>query len=86
MSFQFCISEEQAKTKTCPRSIGVQPCYSPFDGQGIRDGGPWSCVGSDCMAWRWVETNVNDGKGGPMHPSGDTHGYCGLAGNPWSRP
>jgi hypothetical protein len=40
------------------------------------------CIGSRCMAWRWVETNVSDGRGG-LKPSTDTHGYCGLAGKPW---
>jgi hypothetical protein len=40
------------------------------------------CQGSRCMAWRWVETHINDGQGG-MKPSSDTHGYCGLAGKPW---
>jgi hypothetical protein len=36
------------------------------------------------MAWRWVETHIPDPAGGPdLIKSGDTHGYCGLAGKPW---
>lgn len=82
----FCVSEQDAKVMTCPLSIGVQPCYHPTDGQGIRDGGPWPCVGSRCMAWRWIETNIRNQEGPDAHlvPSGDTHGYCGLAGIPGS--
>jgi hypothetical protein len=33
------------------------------------------CVGSGCMAWRWVEsTCFANGEG--------WHGYCGMAGRP----
>ena len=39
-----------------------------------------NCIASRCMAWRWVETNIKDGEGTKV--SGDTHGYCGLAGRP----
>lgn len=39
------------------------------------------CIGSECMAWRWVETHISDGQGG-LTPSSETHGYCGLAGLP----
>jgi hypothetical protein len=46
------MTEDEAKTKTCPLSIGIQPLYAP-GGQGVRDGGPWPCGGSECMAWRW---------------------------------
>lgn len=43
----------------------------------------YRCVASGCMAWRWVITHINN-PGEPLFPSGDTHGYCGLAGPPWS--
>lgn len=72
------MTESEAKTKTCPRSIGVQPLYGP-DGNGIRDGGPWACLGSECMAWRWLGTTmVPDGEGERRTSTG----YCGLAGKP----
>lgn len=82
----WCISEFDAKSKTCPLSIPIQPVYHPTDGQGIRDGGPWPCAGSECMAWRFVETHIKDAEGNLTVLSGDTHGYCGLAGKPWSGP
>ena len=41
-----------------------------------------TCMGSLCMAWRWIKTNVPD-KDGDLVVSGDTHGYCGVAGKPW---
>jgi len=69
-------SEEAAKSKTCPLSIPVNPIYHPLDGQGVREGGPWPCVGSECMAWRWVIT-------GSVHGAENSdRGYCGMAGKP----
>lgn len=70
MSIQFCVSEVEAKSKLC--------CLT---GQSDND---QCCVGSGCMAWRWVETHIDNGEGrGELVPSTDTHGYCGLAGPPW---
>lgn len=73
MSIQIIHSEEDAKFgKICP-------ILAP-DPNGI----PTSCQGSMCMAWRWVKTHIHD----PDNPtddlveSTDTHGYCGLAGDP----
>jgi hypothetical protein len=42
------------------------------------------CAGPGCMAWRWHTTHVNEprGLGGTLIESGDTYGYCGLAGAP----
>jgi len=40
------------------------------------------CIASECMAWRWVETNINERPGDPLVASHNTHGYCGLAGKP----
>lgn len=68
---QFCVFEITAKTKVCHRTIGT-PSIGP-------------CVGSNCMAWRWVETNIADDDGNLTVKSGDTHGYCGLAGPEWRR-
>lgn len=33
------------------------------------------------MAWRFVNTHIDDGNGGTKS-SGDTHGFCGMAGDP----
>lgn len=78
---KFCTEEAEAKNKTCHLSIGVNPVYGA-DGHGIMQGGPYGCLGSSCMAWRWVRTHINNPDGGGMIPSDDTHGYCGLAGHP----
>ena len=42
------------------------------------------CIASQCMAWRWVRTHINnpDDPGGDLIPSSRTYGYCGLAGRP----
>lgn len=67
------MTEEEAKTKTCWRSIGVAPVYAP-DGGGIRDGGPWPCVGSDCMAWRWLPSGDNRDKIEAIRAHREKHG------------
>jgi hypothetical protein len=36
---------------------------------------PKFCIGSQCMAWRWRQDNIN---GAFL----TTHGYCGKAGEP----
>lgn len=63
------MTEEEAKTKKCPYTFGVAEIRTA-DGYGIREGGPWECIGSACMAWRWH---------GPVM---DKTGHCGLAGKP----
>lgn len=80
------ITVEEADKRICPRTIGVAPVYD--QGIGLRDGGPWSCVGPRCMAWRWQATCERIsafGVGGTTEPAGktivsETHGHCGLAG------
>lgn len=73
------MTEQEAKTKTCHKTLipvsadGSAPWFSPQ-----------ACIGSACMAWRWLSTHIND----PENPKGDliwsrdTHGFCGLAGHP----
>lgn len=75
------VEERKAGNKTCPLSIGTAPIYSP-SGDGLREGGPWGCCGSECMAWRFARTHISPPDGGDMVQSDDTHGYCGLAGVP----
>lgn len=68
MSVQFCISEHETLKKVC--------CLPGSGGS--------CCLGSRCMAWRWVETYIKNPAGtSDLIRSGDTHGYCGLAGKPW---
>ena len=73
MAIQVCISEVDARKKWCPFAANEAEPVAPSLTR---------CLGSGCMAWRWVFTHIND----PNNPSGDliessdTHGYCGLAG------
>lgn len=77
------LTEEEAKTKWCPQT------FDP-SGDGHRR---LKCVGSACMAWRWVTNGGHYEAVAPNHhgPSfarlipgtgtlSTTHGYCGKAG------
>jgi hypothetical protein len=84
----FCISEEDAKTKWCPFArasnnsddISGTTINRNFKGKPDID---CACLASGCMAWRWVDTHIKDDSGNLTVLSGDTHGYCGLAGKEW---
>lgn len=75
------ISETEAKTKWCPFTFGV-PEQRGADGCGLREGGPWTCCTTNCMAWRPAETPeygraadhefMKSGK----HLQTDPTGYC----------
>lgn len=67
------IKETEAKTRICPQTFAA-PDVRDNEGNGICQGGPWKCVGSDCMAWRWARSH------GQAEAVG--YGYCGLAGRP----
>ena len=103
MSKQFCVSEVEARQKWCPfaqtafswserpvllgNQIGEPQVVAVSANRAPGMADPCNCLGSDCMAWRWVETHVqgpmkDDGSLGDMVASGDTHGVCGLAGPP----
>lgn len=70
--------EELGKT-ICPFTFSVTDQYR--DDVPVRKGGPWSCAGPACMAWRFARTHIN-GPGADLVPSDDTHGFCGLVGMP----
>lgn len=64
------ITPEEAEEKTCP-----------------YDAKNWgTCMGSQCMAWRWASSFVKDKDGqiGDLNGNGyvqvfsETHGYCGV--------
>ncbi len=93
MVLKFAHSIENAKTKWCPfvRAVAEKDDAAgnrwpttedvPEVGSDLQPSN--RCIAYECMAWRWVETHINDPEGGPdMVPSGDTHSYCGLAGDP----
>jgi len=90
---RFCVSEAEAATKWCPyardewnggvEAQRVTNRYYAQDGKSLDPS--VACIGSRCMAWRWVKTNVEgrDADGAPaLVPSDDSHGYCGFAGDP----
>ena len=54
------VTEEEATKKTC-----IQRLVSGWNSA--------HCVGSHCMAWRWVKGSEKASVG---------RGYCGLAGRP----
>lgn len=47
------MTEEEAKTKICPKTFGIPDERDEY-GSGIRQGGPYKCFASGCMAWRWL--------------------------------
>ena len=66
------MTEEQAKTKTCPLSMNAS------------NRGPCDCIASQCMAWKWakhtktrraVYAEAEDIPGARL-------GGCGMAGRP----
>ncbi len=74
--------EEAKKTKRCQESFG--PPATPMQmsytvGVGIAaHTAPLMCLGSACMAWRWVQIIGGDG----FTPMDTDKGYCGKAGKP----
>ena len=64
------MTEKEAKTKWCPIN-------------GDTDAGSSSdCIGSRCMAWRWLHKAGTDENDQPNYYAGPWQGYCGLAGRP----
>lgn len=67
MVTDFSVSLDEAKQKSCPMTFSIPNAA-------------FTCIGKNCMAWRFVEKPVPDPKGsGGYVLSVDTHGYCGMA-------
>lgn len=91
------MTEEEAKKKWCPHArvdsgfagSGVVNRYPKRDGR-CRDvsmqeamlNETVNCIGSQCMAWRWLEKFVAVPGGHFIPEENPTTGYCGLAGKP----
>jgi hypothetical protein len=79
------MTEDEAKTKICHRSIdGADSPATVISNEMFAKN--FACVGSKCMAWVWVMESYVP-KGGdplatrlPTRPS--KNGFCGLAGRP----
>lgn len=65
------MTEDEAKTKWCPFARVVDSARGT-DGEGAR------CIGSACMAWRWLTSPEVVA----AYPGSVADGYCGLAGRP----
>lgn len=75
------IQDERSHSYWCPftrravgdSELGIAACNREAN-EDASDTSP--CIGSLCMAWRWVEI------GGPCGETtfSETRGYCGLAG------
>ena len=82
--------EDEAKTKWCPMvRVAIDGTFLINNRNQVNaeDKGRATCIGSECMAWRWhlqtkpMEYGMLNVSGGPDEYS-ETEGYCGLAGNP----
>ena len=77
------MTEDEAKTKICHRSIDGDDSPAPVIGNEMF-AKKFACIGSACMAWRWWSRSY------PYEPSTpavlearkNDEGYCGLAGRP----
>lgn len=91
------MTEEEAKTKWCPHArVDSTASNRPdsYPGHDIGSGKWPTCIGSACMAWRWVASIPTFQKVDPLNPlstysktraysaPAPTHGFCGLAGQP----
>ena len=76
------MTEDEAKTKWCPQaqvSLAANE-YQSGEAWNKPNDAEWHCIGSGCMAWRWVLQGEETGDGDA--PARLTYGYCGLAGKP----
>lgn len=53
------MTEDEAKLKTCPFTFSVPEVREANDH--VREAGPWNCVGSGCMAWKWQSIEYENG-------------------------
>ena len=70
------MTEDEANTKTCYRTLS----NVALNGHLRRELLP--CIGSACMAWRWISKTGTSEDGKPNYYTGKWKGYCGLAGKP----
>lgn len=80
-------TEDQAAQKWCPfvrtasYIIGGDSAVSANRDTDFENHEFAGCIGSKCMAWRWVgQFLVNDGT------NDEAHGYCGLVCKPTDGP
>ena len=81
------MTEDEAKTKWCPHARASN-AYAEL-GTSVNRGSKGDadkdclCLGSICMAWRWLLTPEEAKENNDNELLEDTEaGYCGLAGKP----
>jgi hypothetical protein len=76
------MTENEATQKWCPhaRKYHSGGSFNRTDND-AKPGGT-HCIGSKCMAWRWVKDPLIAfvANGQPVPDYTGEHGYCGLAG------
>lgn len=79
------MTEDEAKSKWCPFARGlIRSGTNMVAGNridNIETDPKATCIGADCMAWRWTDYEWT---GNPSMPerAGGVNGHCGLAGKP----
>lgn len=79
------MTEQEAKERWCPFARVLNQKYFPAHNRIVSSMGSEMnprtsrCIGSACMAWRWVRTDRSTADRIDIDL---TRGYCGLAGNP----
>ncbi|MCA1458059.1 hypothetical protein I6F35_33540 [Bradyrhizobium sp. BRP22] len=89
------VTEEEARSKRCQESFGdgsvsagaaqamgvpVNPFSHGFSPASMVHASPHNCIGSACMAWRWMQVLASNGMDVVQDSRG--RGYCGKAGRP----
>ena len=64
------MTEDEAKTKWCPQTLHATLRVTDHVKLPVEMSGAL-CIGSKCMAWRWLDDEP-----------GCEAGFCGLAGRP----
>ena len=78
------MTEEEAKTKWCP-FVRLHGGDMSFNRYGAGETPPMGlCIGSACMAWRWVVDEIGNPRVFATQTLGEEVrlGSCGLAGKP----
>ena len=83
-------TEAEARTKVCPHlPVDYETATVTDNETEQRVVNHAGCIASDCMAWRWEDTNESHKRFerewpsvNPDVPVPERRGYCGLAGKP----
>jgi hypothetical protein len=74
------MTEKEAHTKLCPFTLVADEGIAVHR-PALFDERP-RCIGTGCMAWRWISKAGTGEDGTPNYYSGKWKGYCGRVGKP----